>query len=103
MKVTLNLPDWINEATEVFIVTGRGEVVAKRIKGKKWQIKTVRCQHCGECCVPSGQTEKCKWLRKEELNQEKYICSNPDRPFHCIRGNGLLDCPDKCSVRFGKP
>lgn len=100
MKLKLTLPDWADDMLELYIITGTGEVVAKRIKGQKWQVKIVRCKHCGECCVPSGQTEKCNWLKVEDPGLGTLMCGNPDRPFHCVKGNGTLDCPDKCSVRF---
>ena len=102
MRVEVNLPDWVDERN-VRIFAGIEEV-AHRYAGKKWQVKKVRCNLCGKCCmdIPGpwihGRDEKtgyCKHLKYNE-GWKGWLCDmGRNRPFACSGG----DFSDKDSSR----
>lgn len=89
----LTLPDWIDEKTNLFLVGGN-EVIARNVGSRGWEIKTSRCNQCGECCKG-----KCDHLK--ETAPGYFVCGNPDgQPWACVRGSGE-DLGEKvCSIRF---
>ena len=44
----IDLPDW-TENRNIYVFSNF-ELAARKMVGKKWEIKTVRCIHCGNCC-----------------------------------------------------
>jgi hypothetical protein len=91
MKVPpIKLPDWVDER-HIYIFAGCEEV-ARKFKGKPWQVKTARCNWCGKCCM--NVKDSWKWgknketghcVRLEPYGGDLWICR--DRPFECAHGN----------------
>ena len=53
-KVTFLVPDWA-EDKNLRLFAGI-ELCAQRLDGQKMQVKTVRCNFCGECCFQMPET-----------------------------------------------
>lgn len=101
MKIVF--PDWAKEKAKhntIMILIGN-ELVAHKKPREDWQIKKVRCNQCGECCLdvfdltPFGSDDegKCNALKKEG---DKWICTaGANKPFRCLsdpnKGN-VSDC-----------
>ncbi len=110
--IQLEVPEWA-EGRHIYIFAGR-EVVARKLIDKPFEIKTVRCNLCGECCHhvssswPFGRNEEgaCAKLKYERVKHadgridEGYFCraSGPIVPFTCCKGRGMD--PELCCVRF---
>ncbi len=101
MKINIDLPNWVEER-HIRIFAGIEEV-AKKYKGKPWQIKTTRCNMCGECCmnVPKnwrfGKDKKTGWCKKLVYYANEYRCGI-DRPFTCCAGDHADE--DYCSIKW---
>lgn len=101
MRIELDLPDWVEER-HIRIFAGIEEV-AKKMQGKPWQVKVVRCNYCGRCCmnVPDNwvcgkdpETGNCQYLTKEG---SKYVCGI-GRPFFCCAGDPSPE--EYCSIEW---
>lgn len=98
VKVVMELPDWTKER-HLRILAGIEEV-AKKLKGKPWQVKDGRCNQCGVCCknVPKnwrmGIDRETGWCQYLKYYANEYRC-NTDRPFNCCVGDeaGEDHCP----------
>ena len=92
MKIELDLPDWTEERA-IYIMAGI-ELVAYKIPGQKWKIKTGRCNQCGKCCMNLRKTHpfpvingRCVYLVREPGKEERYRCGlGIQRPFGCCVG-----------------
>ena len=97
-----NLPDW-TERKNLYIFAGI-EVVAYRIKGEKWMVKTSRCSQCGNCCknldsrFPFGVNGVCKYLQKEVGDNDRWLCGLAGlRPHGCSVSSSSYE---KCTVKY---
>ena len=105
MKIEIEIPDWPKEEKcDLHILAGI-EVIATKKYGKRWYIKTERCNMCGKCCMnvpknwPHGQGEdgNCKYL--VEYPPDKYICDlRGDRSYQCCVGDDSDE--DYCSIKW---
>lgn len=90
MRIELELPEWAEER-HIRIFAGIEEV-AKKLHGKSWQIKVIRCDMCGKCCmdVPEnwrfGRDEETGWCKNLIYYANEYRCGI-DRPFTCCAGD----------------
>lgn len=109
LNINLKLPDWASEKSMIFIVGGNEVLARYKFKDIGWEVKTGRCSNCGQCCFGSKDnpewfaydSEKgCKFLELEPGQTDKYICTNRDEPWHCVRGSG--GGKGKCTIRFEK-
>jgi len=100
MKVNLDLPKWVEER-HIRVFAGIEEV-AKKLKGKHWQVKTSRCNMCGECCKDVSDNWRFGratngWCLKLVYYANEYRCGI-DRPFTCCAGDQAGE--DYCSVEW---
>lgn len=100
MRINLKLPKWVEER-HIRIFAGIEEV-AKKLKGKRWQIKVSRCNMCGRCCmdVPDnwrhGKAEN-GWCKNLIYYANEYRCG-VDRPFFCCAGDHSDE--EYCSIKW---
>ncbi len=106
MKITLDLPDWIQtEGRGIFVMAGI-ETVAIKLPGQQWEVKTGRCSYCGRCCeghresddFPAQRNGVCEYLTTDG---PKKICSlGLSRPFACsvYRCAKIKECTQKFEV-----
>ena len=101
----MDLPDRANERN-VYVMAGI-ELVARRMYGQEWQVKSVGCNLCGKCCqnlsddqpypieVVDGQ---CIHLQKEPGDNDQWVCAlGLQRPFGCSVGEPETDY---CSIEW---
>ena len=101
MKVTLDLPDWVDDGSAIRIFKGI-ELVAKKFQGKPWEIKHVRCNLCGECCTIKGPGWKDTTVGARDDGYCVELIPKPDEPgkFLCRLGSGR---PFSCSAYAAGP
>ena len=90
MKIEIELPDWCG-GRHVRIFAGI-ELVARSMIGvdgrKPMEIKKVRCNKCGQCCMGKpGTSEKgydpeTGWCLNLKKTGSEILC-DVDRPFSC--------------------
>lgn len=107
MKIELDFPDdLIEDFKERTLRIFAGiEMIAFKIRGDKWQVKTSSCAMCGKCCknlpkefpfpVVNGQ---CIYLINPKGYGKKWVCSlGINRPFGCA----VADTTAKyCKVKY---
>ena len=104
MKINIDIPDWTDERA-IYVMAGI-ELVAYKLTGGKWNIKTGRCNMCGNCCQGLERHSwptingTCVHLKKEPgKDNPKYECSlRINRPFGCCVGV-FAEVPG-CTERF---
>ena len=94
--MNMKIPKWA-EGRNLYFLAGIEPFM--KYEGKKWYVKTTRCNHCGTCCmnVPDawshgkGVDGHCRHL-KFEANE--YLCGlAANRPYKCCIGDGdIEDC-----------
>lgn len=104
--ITLEVPEWAEER-HIYVFAGR-EVIARKLVDKPLEVKTVRCNLCGECCRNCsddwmfGQTNGvCNHLRYERTpNGDGWFCKlrGDIVPFTCCKGK--YEDLEKCCIRF---
>lgn len=111
MKVELDLPDWADDGQAIRIFAGI-ELVAKKFMGKPWEVKTVRCNMCGECCTISSpgwkettvgvkKNGRCVALIPKPDEPGKFLCRlGSGRPFSCSAYAAGPDDEDLCCIRW---
>ena len=107
MKITLDIPDNIVDQIQdrnLYLMAGI-DLVAEKLRGDKWKIKTSGCSMCGKCCkelreehpfpVIDGQ---CVYLENPEGYGDKWVCGlRINRPFGCSISTTTADY---CNVKF---
>ena len=104
MKIEIELPDWV-EDQEIKILAGM-EMVAKKLPWNNyWEVKDIRCNNCGDCCmdVPVGLG---KWMFPvnaegicSKLYEEdgKMLCgAKYDKPYRCLDDPLKSNSPNCC-------
>ena len=111
MRIELDLPDWVDDGSAIRIFKGI-ELVAKKFKDGPWQVKTVRCNFCGECCTLKGPgwqmtsigadiEGRCVALIPKPDEPGKFVCSlGAGRPFSCCAYAAGPNDEDICSIRW---
>jgi len=111
MRIKLNLPDWADDGAAIRIFKGI-ELVAKKFKDKPWEVKTVRCNFCGECCTVASPGWKdttvevrddgyCVELIPKSDEEGKFLCRlGSGRPFSCCAYAAGSDDQDVCCIRW---
>lgn len=108
MRINIELPDWVDERhirvlkdgkDNLFVLAGVEEVAKFLRTGphtERWQVKTARCDLCGECCMKVnsnwqfGVDGKTGWCRHLEWNEgwKGYLCDQGmGRPMSCSVGD----------------
>jgi hypothetical protein len=107
MRVELDLPEEYAESKGALRLFLGIELIAKKMYGESWQVKTVRCNFCGECCNVGIQgtegidpnTGYCK--HRVEESPGRYVCGlGSNRPFSCCAYAAGPDDQDKCCIRW---
>ena len=71
MRIELDLPDWVDEK-HIYVLAGV-ECVARRLTNTRyWEVKTSRCNMCGECCKHLSR----HWPRGARLVDGKWTCDH---------------------------
>lgn len=111
MKIEIEVPDWVNDGSAIRIFKGI-ELIAKKFLNKPWEIKTVRCNFCGECCtidspgwkdttVEARDDGYCTQLIPKSDEPGKFICKlGSGRPFSCCAYAAGINDKDKCCIRW---
>jgi MinD superfamily P-loop ATPase len=99
MKVTLELPDWVEES-RLMILAGV-ELVATKVPWENfWKVKNTRCDLCGQCCMtkpynPWGVDEEGKCLMLRRQTDGTWECSaGLLKPYQCLKDPN--DEPECC-------
>jgi len=104
MKITLHLPDWVDERN-IRVFAGI-ELVARCYKDGQWEIKTARCSQCGRCCtnlrpnhpfpIIDGQ---CIHLQRQPgKDNNTWLCAlGINRPFGC---SAATPKATYCTIRY---
>ncbi|MCK5602101.1 hypothetical protein KAR91_09535 [Candidatus Pacearchaeota archaeon] len=105
MKITFDLPGWVDENQTLMLLSGQ-ELVAFKEPGQEWRVKKDRCVQCGECCLdtPDGHTpfgsddeDKCNALEKVG---DKWLCTaGAKKPFRCLPDPNQKEYTG-CSIRY---
>jgi len=107
MRIELELPDWVN-AENLYLIT-RNELIAKKMSGQSWEIKTTRCNKCGHCCeihpkvgayFPLKENGECIHLRREGRKKMCYL--GMEKPLACVLGEpeGMEHKKIKCKIKY---
>jgi len=107
MKITLEVPNKIvSDLKDRNIRVFAGiDLIAEKLRGDKWKIKTQKCSMCGKCCmnlkkdhifpVVDGQ---CVYLVNPPGYGDKWICGlRVNRPHGCAISTPTADY---CTVKF---
>jgi len=91
VKIELDLPDWVDER-HIRIFAGIEEVARRMTNTRYWEVKTSRCNMCGECCKLDG-------CDKLVFKANEWRCSHLiGRPFCCCCGDHAGQ--DHCNIRW---
>ena len=105
MKIELEIPEWANKR-RIIILAGTELVAQKDPDWDYWEVKSIRCNYCGQCCMtfspnsnetPFGVDDegKCKALRKEG---DGWVCgAGVKRPYACLF-DPLKENTPECSI-----
>ena len=91
MKIEIDIPDEFAER-QLTLVAGQRELAAFKLPNNDyWEIKIVRCNNCGDCCMGlcwkkepynPDKDGKCSKLKKEGT---KWMCSAMwETPLRCL-------------------
>ncbi len=80
MKIELDLPDWCDDKSYLYLMKGV-EVVAYKWPKQAWKVKTGRCNKCGKCCPPNQKKSRCEHLK--QIGPEYWCSLGADRPWSC--------------------
>ena len=108
MKIELEIPDCYAEM-RLTIVAGQRELAARKHPHDDfWEVKTVRCNNCGECCMGicfqkepynPDMDGKCSKLVKEGT---KWLCSAGwETPLRCLSDSPKEVVP-VCCIEYEK-
>lgn len=97
VMILQNLPDWAQDQ-EITLIAGL-ELLVHKMPGQPAEIKRVRCNYCGACCMDYPMTDygiddegKCEKLEKEG---DKWICrAGVKKPFNCLQDPLKSNDPD---------
>jgi hypothetical protein len=107
-RLSIELPEWVDEKARVFLVGGNEVIARKRGEGP-WEVKTRRCDQCGLCCRNAAAEwpwkdakRDCSYLELGHVMDGKEIwrCAHPEQPWSCVRGSGEDLGPENCCIRF---
>ena len=107
MKIELDIPDDIVEdfKDRTIRVFAGIDLVAEKIRGDNWKIKTNKCSQCGKCCMDLRKEHpfpvvdgRCIYLTQPEGYGGKYFCGlGLNRPFGCAISTPTADY---CKVKY---
>ena len=105
MQLIIDIPDWVSPDETLTLLAGQ-ELIAVKYPRGPLQVKTTRCDRCGECCldIPEGHLPfgtngegKCNKLTKEG---SKWLCSAGwQKPFACLADPPNID-ELQCCIRY---
>jgi len=107
MKIALEIPDNIVEdfAERNLYVFAGIDLIAEKLRGDKWKIKTRKCSMCGKCCMNLKEDHpfpvidgQCVYLVNPPGYGDKWICGlRINRPHGCAISTPTADY---CNVKF---
>jgi len=107
MEITLEIPDNIvSDLKDRNIRVFAGiDLIAEKLRGDKWKIKTSGCSMCGKCCKDLGKVYpfpvidgQCIHLVNPPGYGDKWFCGlGVNRPFGCAI---LTPTADYCKVKY---
>ena len=106
MRITLDLPDWAQER-HIFIMAGI-ELLAYKLYGEEViQVKKVRCNLCGACCMnlnkhcplPINADGNCLYLAGE-LGGKRECTLGLERPYSCSIGMHRRGRTPNCCIEY---
>lgn len=107
MKIEIDIPDWCKN--ENLYLLNKNELIAFKMVDSGWQIKSVRCNKCGECCkhhpkegayFPIKGDGSCVHLVKDG---NAFICElGMEKPLACVLGEpeGKEYKQFGCSIKY---
>lgn len=107
IKIVLEIPDDCIEQFEdrnIRVFAGI-DLIAEKLRGDKWKIKTRRCSMCGKCCMDLKEDHpfpvidgQCVYLVNPPGYGNKWICGlGVNRPHGCAIGTPNADY---CTVKY---
>jgi len=93
-KITIELPEWA-EKRHIYIMAGIEELAVKKAYSNELLIKTVQCNHCGECCKNIDRPETFPFPVVD--GHCAYLKIYTDGKTDCGRGIAM---PFSCSVEI---
>jgi len=103
MRISIEIPSWAaEEKRDIYILAGIEEI-AHKPHGKRWRVKTNRCNMCGKCCmdVPDNWVHGKVGNNCQHLTHiaNEYRCGLlGNRPFGCCIGDNAEE--PYCSVKW---
>ena len=95
MKIEIDIPDFIPPERIIYIMAGIEKIGYIEPHTRKVFMKVSQCSQCGMCC----DNLKCKHLKKEPGNNNKWICNClAMRPFSCCISDSR-NIPE-CTVQY---
>jgi hypothetical protein len=107
MKIELDIPDWCEK--ENLYLIHRNELIAFKVVGRDWEVKKIRCNKCGRCCMvhpkkgayfPLKEDGSCIHLVKD--GKFFICCLGMEKPLACVLGEpeGKEHEQFKCSIEY---
>ena len=111
-RLTFTVPSWVDyKQRDIYLLWGR-EVIGRKLRGKKVEHKTVRCNFCGACCRNirgkyADENGVCRFLEHQRVHHadgkvdEGWFCMKPGDQMWigCVMGRGT---PQECVIRFAE-
>ena len=101
MKLTIDVPEWAQERS-IVILAGM-ELLAIKRPEQPLQVKVIRCNRCGKCCMDVGDSPLikadtyggCPFLEIESPGV--YKCgAGFDKPYSCLMDPNKKNVPECC-------
>ena len=94
MKVVIDIPDRF-EGLNLRLIAGQ-ELVAYKLSGREWYVKSSSCDRCGDCCKDIAGSSLPNVDGVCDYLSEDNTCSlGIRRPFSCLFPNERFKCAEE--------